>query len=246
MLDDCTALAPPLLPSPHYNRATRRASGRDRTVRRRRGRSRSEDAPVSGGCCGRRAGLPSAARGPVRGVGAHPSPDLYDLGVDRRDPVVAGHRDAVVSVPNEVGAADLVEAHGGQLLPPLVRAVYAAPPLAHALLEGQKGRVEVPVPADAPRYFLDLDRTYAAVGLPAPCQGALRLVERDRDGSDRSPSAAGLSSAARTPSAGRDENPCRPALPRQRTRSSDQAKRVAVRSPILGFLTGSVCRVGVV
>jgi hypothetical protein len=173
---------PLLLPCclPHYNRATRRASGRDRTVRRRRGRSRSEDAPVSGGCCGRRAGLPSAARGPVRGVGAHPSPDLYDLGVDRRDPVVAGHRDAVVSVPNEVVAADLVEAHGGQLLPPLVRAVYAAPPLAHALLAGQKGRVEVPVPADAPRYLLDLDRTYAAVGLPAPCQDALRLVERDR------------------------------------------------------------------
>jgi hypothetical protein len=51
------------------------------------------------------------ARVKLRDVCARVSPDLYDLGVDRRNPVVAGHADAVVAVPHEVPIAYLVEAN---------------------------------------------------------------------------------------------------------------------------------------
>ena len=113
-------------------------------------------------------------------VGARVSPDLYDLGVDRRDPVEAGHADAVVAVAYEVRVSDLVEAHGGQLVSPVVRAVYPSPPSDHALLEGQEGMVEVPVPSDAAGYLLDLDGPHPKVALGPARQGALRLVKREQ------------------------------------------------------------------
>ena len=105
------------------------------------------------------------------------SSDLHDLGVDLHNSVVFGHGDAVVAVPNEVGIPYLVEAYRWQLISPVVGAVYASPSLAHALLEGQEGTVEVLVSSDAPRYLLDLDGPHSPVGLGPLPQGALSLLE---------------------------------------------------------------------
>jgi hypothetical protein len=41
--------------------------------------------------------------------------EIGHLGVDPLDPVVADHADAVVAVEDEVGVADLVQAHRRQL-----------------------------------------------------------------------------------------------------------------------------------
>ena len=48
------------------------------------------------------------SRGTLRGVSALVSSKLHDLRVYRRDPVVAGHGDAVVAVAHEVRVADLL------------------------------------------------------------------------------------------------------------------------------------------
>src|SRR5215207_2607050 len=67
---------------------------------------------------------------------AHLSSKLHYLCVDRHDLVIAGHTDAVVAIPHEVGLPYLVEAHRRQLISPVVGAVYAAPPVGCAHLEG--------------------------------------------------------------------------------------------------------------
>ena len=77
-------------------------------------------------------------RGTLGSVRARVSSKLYDLGVDRCGLMIAGHGDAVVAIPHEVPIADLVEAHCRQLISSVVGAVYAAPPVDHAFLEGQE------------------------------------------------------------------------------------------------------------
>src|ERR687893_2273228 len=86
---------------------------------------------------------------------------LRDLGVDHLHALVAGYRDAVVAVLDEVPVPDLVQAHRRQLLAANERPVYPLPPLSQTRLPGHEVAVEVPVPAHAPHYPGDLD-------VPAP------------------------------------------------------------------------------
>jgi hypothetical protein len=103
-------------------------------------------------------------------VRTHPTSDLYDLGVDRRGPVKAGHADAVVAVAHEIVLADLVEAHGGQRDALVVRTTYAAPSATHSDLGRQKGFVVVPAPSDAANDLLDVDGPNPPVHLTPPPQ----------------------------------------------------------------------------
>src|SRR5215210_43276 len=79
---------------------------------------------------------------------------LRHLGIDPFHVVIASHRDAVVAVCDEVRVADLVQAHGWQLLAPVEGPIYPLPPLPHARLRGQEDRVELRASTDAARYLL--------------------------------------------------------------------------------------------
>src|SRR5919202_3116132 len=83
-----------------------------------------------------------------------PGVEFRHLSIDRFNSLVAGHRDAVVAVQNEVRVADLVQAHGRKRLAPVEGSIYALPPRSQAGLIGQKDPVELRTPADAPNYLL--------------------------------------------------------------------------------------------
>src|SRR5919107_3861768 len=80
--------------------------------------------------------------------------ELRHLGIDPFHAVVAGHRDAVVAVCHEVRVADLVQAHGWQLLAPVEGPIYSLPPLPHTRLRGQEVLVELRASTDAAHYLL--------------------------------------------------------------------------------------------
>src|SRR5215217_2184199 len=79
---------------------------------------------------------------------------LRHLGIDPFHALVAGHRDAVVAVCDEVRVADLVQAHGWQLLAPVEGLIYSLPPLPHTRLRGQEDLVELRASTDAAHYLL--------------------------------------------------------------------------------------------
>src|ERR671911_2482939 len=88
--------------------------------------------------------------GRKRRIYRHPAAQLYDLGVDHLDALLAGYRDPVVAVLDEVGVPDLVQADGGQLFfGPVHDLVYPPPAGAEVGLRRQEGPVEVPVASDA-------------------------------------------------------------------------------------------------
>src|SRR5215207_5119798 len=82
--------------------------------------------------------------------------ELRHLGIDPFHAVVAGHRKAVVAVCDEVRVADLVQAHGWQLLAPVEGSIYSLPPLPHTRLRGQEDPGELRVSTDAAHYLLHL------------------------------------------------------------------------------------------
>src|SRR5687767_566951 len=83
--------------------------------------------------------------------------ELGYCGFHRWHVMVAGHGDSMMAVHHEVGLANLVELHRGQVLAPLERSVYALPPRCHARPCGQEGSVEVP---PAPHAADDLVHLY--------------------------------------------------------------------------------------
>src|SRR5215213_11579660 len=85
---------------------------------------------------------------------SHRGMELRHLGIDPFHAVGAGHRDAVVAVCDEVRVADLVQAHGWQLLAPVEGPIYSLPPLPHTRLRGQEDLVELRASTDAARYLL--------------------------------------------------------------------------------------------
>ena len=89
----------------------------------------------------------------------------------------------MITVTHVVRVAYLVEAHRGQLILPVVRAVYAAPPVAHAHLERQERFVEVPISSYASLYLLDLDGPHPSVDVGPAFQGAFSLLEREQGAS---------------------------------------------------------------
>src|ERR687893_435233 len=82
---------------------------------------------------------------------------LRDLGVDHLHALVAGYRDAVVAVLDEVLIPDLVQGDRRQLLATNERPVHPLPLAPQALLLGHEVAVELPIPAHAPHYTGDLD-----------------------------------------------------------------------------------------
>src|ERR687897_577311 len=106
-------------------------------------------------------------------VAPHPGDTkLRHFGVDPLDAVVADYRDPVVAVQDEVEAADLVEAHGRQLLTPVEGQVYALPPFFHARLSRQEVSVKLRTPADAASYLYYRHRPHASMDSPH-CPGDL-------------------------------------------------------------------------
>jgi hypothetical protein len=72
--------------------------------------------------------------------------------------VVAGHRDSMVAVHDEVGIPELVELDRGKVFCTVEGSVYALPPLSNARPRGQEGSVELIIPpyaADDLVYFYD-------------------------------------------------------------------------------------------
>src|SRR5919112_1653916 len=68
--------------------------------------------------------------------------ELRHLSIDPFYAWVAGHRDAVVAVCDEVRVADVVQAHGWQLLAPVEGPIYSLPALPHTRLRGQEELVD--------------------------------------------------------------------------------------------------------
>jgi hypothetical protein len=93
--------------------------------------------------------------GGERRVYGHPGSKLDDLRVDHLDALLAGHRDAVVTVVDEVGVPDLEQAHRRQLLGPVHDLVYPPPAGAEIRFGRQEGPVEVPVAPDAADDLVD-------------------------------------------------------------------------------------------
>src|SRR3712207_9361088 len=78
---------------------------------------------------------------------------LRHFGVYPLNTVVAGYRDTVVAVQDEVEAPHLVEAHRRQLLAPVEDPIYALPPLFHARSGGHEVSIELRTPTDAAPYL---------------------------------------------------------------------------------------------
>jgi hypothetical protein len=87
--------------------------------------------------------------GRQRRVHGHPAAELYDLGVDHLDALLAGYRDPVVAVLDEVGVPDLVQADRWQLFFPVHDLVDASPAGGEVGFGRQEGPVEVSVASDA-------------------------------------------------------------------------------------------------
>src|SRR3712207_2343225 len=79
--------------------------------------------------------------------------ELRHISVDPLNTVVAGYRDTVVAVQDEVEAPYLVEAHRRQLLAPVEDPIYALPPLFHARSGGHEVSIELRTPTDAAHYL---------------------------------------------------------------------------------------------
>ncbi len=114
------------------------------------------------------------------GVHGHPAPQLDDLGVYHLHALLAGHRDAVVAVPDEVGVPDLVQRNRRQLLGADHRPVYLLPASPEAFSAGQERPVEVLVAPDAPHDLLDRHDAHREVRPFQRPQRAPDLVEGEQ------------------------------------------------------------------
>src|ERR671911_1817600 len=139
-------------------------------------------------------------------VAPHPGDTkLRHFGVDPLDAVVADYRDPVVAVQDEVEAADLIEAHGRQLLAPVEGPVYSLPPHSHASPGGHKVSVEVRTPADAASYLSHRHRPRASINPPHCPRNLSHVIEAEQPIGSGISSQASTDSPERCPSAGAGE-----------------------------------------
>ena len=140
--------------------------------------------------------------GRQRRVHRHPAAELYDFGVDHLDAPLAGHRDPVVAVLDEVDVPDLVQADGGQLFAPVHDLVYAPPAGPEVGLGRQERPVEVPVTPDATDDLGDGHLAHPQVDLRDGPQGPLDLVEGEQLVGARVPAQVRADPSQESPSAG--------------------------------------------
>src|SRR5215217_2383705 len=109
--------------------------------------------------------LQEELRGRHRGVERDADVPLEDLGVDELDAALAGDRDAMVAVFDEVDVPDFVELNRRQPYVLMIGAIDVLPAAGGVALAGEEGAVEVAEAIDAPDYLPDRDRLDAAITL---------------------------------------------------------------------------------
>lgn len=93
--------------------------------------------------------------------------------------VVAGYRDPVMAIQDEIAARDLVEVYWRQLLVLARGPIYALPPLSSARLGGHEASVELGTSADAADYPTNRHRPHAPANSPYRSGGFPGLVKAD-------------------------------------------------------------------
>src|SRR5215217_48213 len=108
-------------------------------------------------------------------------PPLRHISLHIRHAVVAGDGDAVVSVLDKVGIAQLVQAYRRKHLVPVERQIHALPPLSRCRAEGHEAAVEVPAASHAPDDLLQIDDPYPPTDPVVRPKRPLDLLERGRN-----------------------------------------------------------------
>src|SRR5918994_306258 len=115
-----------------------------------------------------------------RRIHGHPAAELYHLGVEIIDALLAGYRDAVVAVLYEVGVPDLVQADGGQLFGPVHDLIDPPPARAEVGFGRQEGPVEISVASNATDDLGDWHLAQPQVDLRDGPKSPLDLVEGEQ------------------------------------------------------------------